>query len=119
MGGKPSGATTITRLQDLKAAGGGLEGEFLTGVFQLLLADMASLKDRDARYRAAARRAGVTGEKKAKLEGLLKKRNRLERGIERYALIREYCRRWHGMHKAFSYLFFIALTLHIVFELVW
>ena len=88
-------------------------------VIQLLLADMASLKDRDARYRAAARRAGVTGEKKAKLEGLLKKRNRLERGIERYALIREYCRRWHGMHKAFSYLFFIALTLHIVFELVW
>lgn len=116
---KPSGATTITRLQDLRDLGGGGEGEFLTGAFQLLLADMASLKDRDARYRAAARRAGVTGEKKARLEKLLRKRLRLERTIAFYEKLRDYSRKWHGLHKASSYIFFIALTLHVVFELLW
>jgi Fe-S-cluster-containing hydrogenase component 2 len=116
---KPSGATTITRLQDLKSLGSGGEGEFLTGVFQLLLADMASLKDRDARYRAAAKRAGVTGENKAKLERLLRQRIRLERAIGFYEKLREYSRKWHGMHKAASYIFFIALALHVAFELVW
>ncbi len=115
---KPSGATTITRLQDLRDLSGG-ESEFLTGVFQLLLADMASLKDRDARYRAAARRAGVTGEKKARLEKLLRKRLRLERSVSFYEKLRVYSRKWHGLHKAFSYIFLIALTLHVVFELVW
>jgi hypothetical protein len=114
----PSGATKLTRLQDLKALAGG-DSEFLTGVFRLVMADLASLKDRDQVQRAVFRRAGVTGEKKRTLERLLRKRSRLERGVAFYEKIRAYSRRWLIVHRAFSYIFFVALTLHVAFELIW
>ena len=55
-GKKGGNATKLTRLQDLKMLESG-DSEFLTGVFKLVMADIASLQDRDSLQRAAARRA--------------------------------------------------------------
>ncbi len=115
---KPSGATKLTRLQDLKMLAGG-DSEFLTGVFKLVMADLASLKDRDQVQRAAFRRAGVTGDKKRQMEKLLSQRTRIEGGIALYEKIRGYSRQWLSVHRAASYIFFVALSLHVAFELIW
>lgn len=112
------GATTMTRLQDLKDLGDGTEAEFLTGVFKLLLADLASLRDRDSVHRAAARRAGVSGDRAKNLEKLIRQRARLESGVRLYTKIRYYTRQWYRIHRAFSYIFFISMTLHILFVVV-
>lgn len=117
-GKKGGNATKLTRLQDLKMLNSG-ESEFLTGVFKLVMADIASLQDRDSLQRAAARRAGVTGEKKRELEKLLVQRSKLERGVAFYEKFREYSRKWLAVHRAFSYIFFVALALHIAIELIW
>jgi Fe-S-cluster-containing hydrogenase component 2 len=116
---KPGGGhTTMTRLQDLKELGDGTEAEFLTGVFKLLLADLASLRDRDSVHRAAARRAGVSGDRARVLEKLIRQRARLESGARLYSKIRYYTRQWYRIHRAFSYIFFISMTLHILFVVV-
>jgi Fe-S-cluster-containing hydrogenase component 2 len=114
--GAPGGGhTTMTRLQDLKDLGSGTEAEFLTGVFKLLVADLASLRDRDTVHRAAARRAGVSGDRARTLEGLIRRRARLESGVRLYEKIRYYTRQWYRIHRAFSYIFFVSVTLHIIF----
>ena len=119
-GGARRSATTMTRLQDLKGLSGG-EGAagHLTGVFNLLQADLAALKDRDEVQRRAARRAGVSGESKAKLERLLAERERLEGAVAHYETLRGVSRMWHVVHRVFSYLFFVSLALHIGFQLIW
>jgi Fe-S-cluster-containing hydrogenase component 2 len=116
---KSSNLTTMTRVHDLLAGGGKARSPWLTGVFGLLLTDLASLKGRDELEEAAARRAGVTGERKAKLDALMATRRRVEAAITSYERIRTYTRKWYVIHKTASYVFFIALILHIGVELIW
>jgi len=112
--------TTMTRVHDLLAGGDKKSGtSHLTGVFGLLLADLASLKGRDELERAAARRAGVSGSRKLALEQLIATRSRIEQAVDQYDRIRVYTRKWYIVHKTASYVFFVALILHIGVEWIW